>query len=255
MVLTRKNLLQSTFHVLTFTGLASGVALAQTAPASMPTEANLGSSTLNLSLPDVTVVAQKLDAARSAIEPSLGATKYNFTRKSLATIPQGRNAPLNQVLLQAPGVAQDSFGQIHVRGDHNEVQYRLDGVELPEGLSVFGQALETRFAHSMSLITGALPAQYGFLQAGVVDITTKSGTTDPGGEISMYGGTRGYLQPSFSYGGRSAGRLFLHRRLPTKSGRHRESAGSSNPIHDTSTQYHGLGAYSPPSSIRRRASA
>ena len=79
MTLTRKTLLQSTFYVLTFTGLASGVALAQTAPENAPTEANLGSGTLNLSLPDVTVVAQKLDAARSSIEPSLGATKYNFT--------------------------------------------------------------------------------------------------------------------------------------------------------------------------------
>ena len=105
------------------------------------------------------------------------------------------------MLLQAPGVAQDSYGQIHVRGDHDEVQYRLNGVELPEGLSVFGQVLETRFAHSMSLLTGALPAEYGFLQAGVVDIQTNSGTNDPGGEVSMEGGSRGYLEPSFSYGG------------------------------------------------------
>ena len=71
------------------------------------------------------------------------------------------------MLLQAPGVAQDSFGQVHVRGDHANVQYRINGVELPEGLSVFGQALETRFARSISLITGALPAQYGFQTAGV----------------------------------------------------------------------------------------
>ena len=55
----------------------------------------------------------------------------------------------------------------------------------------------------MSLITGALPAQYGFLQAGVVDIQTKSGETDPGGEISMEGGSRGYLEPTFCYGGAS----------------------------------------------------
>ena len=145
------------------------------------------------------------------------------------------------MLLQAPGVAQDSFGQIHVRGDHNEVQYRLDGVQLPEGLSVFGQALETRFAHSVSLITGALPAEYGFLQAAVVDITTKSGTTDPGGEISIYGGARDYFQPSFSYGGR-AGAVdyfvtgdFLHDRVGIEN-----PDGGFNATHDLSNQYHGL---------------
>ena len=187
-------------------------------------------------------VTVRLDRARSDLEPDLGATIYRFGRGSLETLPQGDNTPLNQVLLQAPGVAQDSYGQIHVRGDHNEVQFRLDGVQLPEGLSVFGQALETRFAHSLSLITGALPAQYGFDTAGVIDITTKSGTTDPGGEISIYGGERDYFQPSFSYGGHT-GNVdyfvtgdFLHDRVGIEN-----SVGSLNAIHDLSNQTHGIG--------------
>ena len=189
---------------------------------------------------NITVTA-RLDQARSALQPDLGATVYRFGRGTLQTLPQGDNVPLNQVLLQAPGVAQDSFGQLHVRGDHNEVQFRLDGVQLPEGLSVFGQALQTRFAHSLSLITGALPAQYGFDTAAVVDITTKSGTTDPGGEISIYGGARDYLQPSFSYGGR-AGAVdyfvtgdFLHNRVGIEN-----PTNSFNPVHDLSNQTHGL---------------
>src|SRR6202162_2346660 len=128
------------------------------------------------------VIAKQLDIARQQIQPSLGATTYNFSPQALEEVPQGANAPLNQVLLQAPGVAQDSFGQIHLRGEHANVQFRLNGVELPEGLSVFGQAIESRFANSMTLITGALPAQYGFQTAGVVDIQTKTGATNPGGE-------------------------------------------------------------------------
>ena len=186
-------------------------------------------------------VTVRLDRARSALEPDLGATVYRFGRGSLETLPQGDNAPLNQVLIQAPGVAQDSFGQIHVRGDHNEIQFRLDGVQLPEGLSVFGQALETRFAHSLSLITGALPAQYGFDTAAVIDLTTKSGTTDPGGEISIYGGARDYFQPSFSYGGHT-GNVdyfvtgdFLHDRVGIEN-----PVGTLNPIHDLSNQTHGI---------------
>jgi hypothetical protein len=66
-----------------------------------------------------------------------------------------------------------------LRGEHANLQYRLNGAELPEGLSVFGQALISRFANSISLITGALPAQYGFQTAGVVDIQTKTGITNP----------------------------------------------------------------------------
>ena len=75
------------------------------------------------------------------------------------------------MLLRAPGVVQDSFGQIHVRGDHGNLQYRLDGVQLPEGLSLFSNVLATRYANKMSLLTGALPAQYGLQTAGIVDIT------------------------------------------------------------------------------------
>ncbi len=190
---------------------------------------------------DVDVYVHKLDQARSQLEPSLGATTYDFSRKTIEALPQGDNAPLNDTLLQAPGVAQDSFGQIHVRGDHNEVQFRLDGVQLPEGLAVFGQSLETRFAHSLLLITGSLPAQYGFDTAAVVDIITKTGRTDPGGEISIYGGARDYFQPSISYGG-SMGAIdyfytgdFLHNRVGIEN-----PTGSFNPIHDLSNQTHGI---------------
>jgi outer membrane receptor protein involved in Fe transport len=187
------------------------------------------------------VVARQLDIARQQIQPSLGATTYTFSPQSLQDIPQGANAPLNQVLLQAPGVAQDSFGQIHVRGEHANVQYRINGVELPEGLSVFGQALESRFANSISLITGALPAQYGFQTAGVVDIQTKTGTTNPGAAISMYGGSWGWLQPSFEEGGRS-GPVdwyvtgdFLHNNRGIEN-----PTSSYSAVHDTTNQFHGL---------------
>ncbi|MBS4074474.1 TonB-dependent receptor [Ameyamaea chiangmaiensis] len=188
------------------------------------------------------VVNAHLDQRRAALQPSTGATTYRFSRQDLETIPGGDNAPLNGVLLQAPGVAQDSYGQIHVRGDHNEVQFRLDGVGLPEGMSVFGQALMTRFAHSMSLTTGALPSEYGFLQAGVIDISTKNGSADRGGEVSIYGGARDYFFPSLQYGGH-AGKWdffatgdFVHDRVGIEN-----PTSSFNALHDLSNQYHFLG--------------
>ena len=116
--------------------------------------------------------------------------------------PQGDNQPFNQLLLQAPGVAQDSFGQLHVRGDHANLQFRLNGVILPEGINVFGQALQTRLANSVSLITGALPAQYGLRTAGIIDIQTKTGTLNPGGSFTLYGGSQSTFQPSAEWGGR-----------------------------------------------------
>lgn len=124
----------------------------------------------DLALDDVQVTARRLDAARLSIQPSLGATRTDFSRTAIETIPQGDNAALNSVLLRAPGVVQDAFGNVLIRGDHRNVQYRINGVQLPEGLSGFASTLQARFASQVSLVTGALPAQYGFRTAGVVDI-------------------------------------------------------------------------------------
>ena len=150
--------------------------------------------------PEVVVTARRLDAAREAIEPSLGASSYTVPQALIANLPGGSNARLSQVVLQTPGVAQDSFGQLHIRGDHGDIQYRLNNVILPEGLAVFGQTLSPRLASSLQLITGALPAQYGLRTAGVIDITTKTGM-QPGGEVGVYGGGTGQITPSIEYGG------------------------------------------------------
>ena len=53
----------------------------------------------------------------------------------------------------------------------------------------------------MRLITGSLPAAYGFRTAGVVDIKTKSGAFDNGGTAEVYGGSYDTVRPSFEYGG------------------------------------------------------
>jgi len=144
-----------------------GAALAQTnAP---PAATNSVISTNATRLEDVTVYG-RLDEARINIATDVGANSYTISSNQLAAQAQGLNAPVNQVLLRAPGVSQDSFGQIHVRNEHAFLQYRINDVILPEGIAVFGQELDTRFIGSLELLDGALPAEYGFRNAGVVDI-------------------------------------------------------------------------------------
>src|SRR5258708_34053851 len=95
-------------------GLVAAVApaAAQTPPPPPLTDPSLG----------ITVTATRLDEARSAIQPSLGATTYGFTPRTIGNVPLGENAPLNQVLLRAPGEVPHSFGQIHVRTAIGNVQ-------------------------------------------------------------------------------------------------------------------------------------
>ena len=99
------------------THLIAGAATAQ--------EASPGEAGVSL---DLNVVAKQLDIARSEIQPSLGATVYDFSRQAIETQPQGDNQPFNRLLLQPPGVSQDSFGQLHVRNEHANTQFRINGV-------------------------------------------------------------------------------------------------------------------------------
>ncbi|MEI9989473.1 MAG: TonB-dependent receptor [Rhizomicrobium sp.] len=189
----------------------------------------------------VVVTAAKLNAARLGIQAQVGASTYTISDKAIEAQPGGDNNLLNQVVLQAPGVAQDSFGQLHVRGEHNGLQYRLNGIIIPEGISVFGQTLDPRLVGSLKLITGALPAEYGLRTAGIIDIQTKSGVFQPGGDVSVYGGSHNEVQTSASYGGSDGGlNYFVSGDYTTNSLGIESPDGSSDPLHDRTKQYHGF---------------
>jgi outer membrane receptor protein involved in Fe transport len=184
---------------------------------------------------------KRLNEVRTGIQTQTGASVYTLDEAAIKAVPGGDNTLLNQVILQAPEVAQDSFGQFHIRGEHNGLQYRLNGIILPEGISVFGQSLDPRLISSMSLITGALPAEYGLRTAGIIDITTKNGALAPGGSVSMYGGSHGTVQPSFNYAGSSGSFNYFVAGDYLSNGLGIESPdGRSNPIHDDTKQYHGF---------------
>ncbi|MFK4979953.1 hypothetical protein, partial [Klebsiella pneumoniae] len=68
---------------------------------------------------DIVVTAARLDAAREHIQPSLGASNFEISSATIKALPGGENQQFNQILLQAPGVVQDGFGQFHIRDDHN----------------------------------------------------------------------------------------------------------------------------------------
>jgi outer membrane receptor protein involved in Fe transport len=181
-------------------GATSGPASATVAQAA---QTGTLAATTPQTLETIEVVAKtkKLDEARNGLSPDTGSTIYRFDKKDIANLPLGDSTPLNQVILQAPGAVQDSFGQLHVRGDHSNLQYRVNGVMIPEAISGFGQALDTRFADQINILTGALPAQYGYRTAGIVDIQSKGTAFENGGRISLTGGSHDHQEVSAELGG------------------------------------------------------
>ena len=197
-----------------------------------------------LTLKSVVVTALRLDQERAGIETQTGASSYTISSAEIAAEPGGANVQLNQVLLQAPDVVQDSFGQLHVRGDHNDLQYRLNGIILPEGISVFSQTLDPRLIASLNLLTGALPAEYGLETAGIIDLTTQTGLLKPGGYVSMYGGSHSTLEPAAEYSGSTGSLSYFVSADMLRNDLGIESPdGSSEPLHDHSTQGHAFGYF------------
>ena len=187
----------------TATSVAAPAASTTETPAAVTAEAPTASNTAVLGT--VKVQTQRLNRARDTLNPETGTSSYHFDTQTIAALPQGENTSLQNLVLQAPGVAKDSFGQLHVRGDHLDLQYRINGTIVPEFINGFGDALGTRFIQKMDFLSGSLPAQFGYRTAGVINITANSGIALEGGAVDLYGGSRGTFEPSAEYGGTSGG--------------------------------------------------
>ncbi|HUZ30637.1 MAG TPA: TonB-dependent receptor [Xanthobacteraceae bacterium] len=147
--------------------------------------------------------ANSFDQARSGLYTTIGTASDALSHDTIEILPQGANAPVEKILLQAPGVSQDSAasGLLHVRNDHANVQFRINGVMLPDGVTGFGSIFDADYIGSIALITGALPAEFGMRTVGLVDITTRTDLFNNSGTVGVYGGSHGTFTPYFDYGG------------------------------------------------------
>ncbi len=150
---------------------------------------------------------ERFNQQRDNLLPKTGTTSSQVNNKEIDAAPGGANQSVSDILVSRfPAVSQDSTsaGDYHVRNEHANVQFRINGILLPDGVSGFAQFLETGFIGKMALITGALPAQYGLHNTAILDITSKDFTTNPNqGSIGLYGGSQGTITPTVEYGGKA----------------------------------------------------
>ncbi|MGA9723007.1 MAG: TonB-dependent receptor, partial [Candidatus Binatus sp.] len=192
-------------------------------------------------------LTMQVSAARISAQNGLtlsGAGKYTMTSSDISNLPQGEATPLNQVLLQMPGVALDQNQEIHIRGEHAGIQYQMNGILLPLDINndpTFTQLLNSYFVKSVSLIDGVLPAEYGYRTSGVIEIRTKNGCDDAHNEFTIYGGQRDTVQPSFQLGGCSGNFSYYLTGVYTHSNLGLSSATRGpDPIHDGTNQGQGF---------------
>jgi len=147
------------------------------------------------------IKANKINSSRSSVSPKTGTTAFNFGTEDIDNLPQGQMTPFNQLLARAPSVVQSADNKISVRGEQGNLQYRINGVMLPDAVGSFGQIIDAHFVKDATLLTGAMSAQYGFKNAGVVDIKTKVGSETTQNRSEVMAGNFGTLAANHQISG------------------------------------------------------
>ena len=91
---------------------------------------------------------------------------------------QYHGAPTNttsQILQQSiAGAARAPTGEVHIRGQHAEYTYYVDGVPVPSGISgSLNELFEPAVVNEIDFITGGWDAEYGNKNSAIVNITTR----------------------------------------------------------------------------------
>ncbi len=152
-----------------------------------------------------TVVIEATALAGPAVSPT-GANQYSASAEDIAATPQGKTAPLTDVLAQMPGVAIDQNQQIHIRNTEGpQFQYQINGVLIPLDVNTnppFLSMINPLFIKRLDLLDGVLPSRYSYATGGVVSIQTKDGCEQSSsGDVSLRAGQRDTLEPSLEFAG------------------------------------------------------
>jgi hypothetical protein len=125
--------------------------------------------------------------------------QQTFDLESYHSSPTGSVIQLVQENLA--GTAKAPTGEIHIRGQHGEFTYLIDGIPIP--LGVFGglnEIVDPKVISKVTFYTGGFPAEFGGQIAGLMDIQNR---VPPGKfhlDLSTYGGS--YLTSGDSLGSR-----------------------------------------------------
>jgi len=91
-------------------------------------------------------------------------------QQRITTLP-GRS--LADVVNTEPGWLLEANGILHPRGSEYQVQYVVDGLPITDNRSPsFAPELDADDVHSMSILTGGYPAEYGRKLGGVIEVVT-----------------------------------------------------------------------------------
>jgi hypothetical protein len=96
----------------------------------------------------------------------------------------------SQIVQQSiAGAARAPTGEVHIRGQHAEYTYYVDGVPVPPGISgSLNELFDPQVVNQISFQTGGWDAEYGGRNTAVINVATKIPSGGFHGSFTGYGG-------------------------------------------------------------------
>ena len=119
----------------------------------------------------VTLTAVEVNAASPiAIDTRSGDQTYSQERAHSAPTTAS-----SQIIQQSvAGAVRAPTGEVHIRGQHAEYTYFLDGVPVPSGISgSLNELFDPQIVNTINFKTGGWDAEYGQKNAAIIDVTTR----------------------------------------------------------------------------------
>lgn len=144
-------------------------------------------------------VATSLQAVQvTATEPVAVDTRtgdQTFTQNDSHAAPTTTTSQLVQQSIA--GAARAPTGEVHIRGQHDEYTYYIDGVPVPSGVSgSLNELFDPAVTQSIDFQTGGWDAEYGGKNTAIINIQTKIPAGPVHAEESTYGGSYNALGQS-----------------------------------------------------------
>jgi hypothetical protein len=148
-------------------------------------------SSKSIELGEVTISGDRTEKISTTIDINTG--RQVFETETYHASPLGTMTSL--ITQNLAGAVRAPTGEVHIRGQHGEFSYLVDGIPIP--LGVFGglnEIVDSKVIEQVTFYTGGFPAEYGGQITGVMDIQNKVPTGSFHLDISTFAGS--YLTSS-----------------------------------------------------------
>ena len=112
---------------------------------------------VSLTLAITREIALEIVSPLPAIQYKASSETYQLSRKEIEALPRGNNNDVYDVLLTVPSVVYGALKQTHIRQDHANQQFRIDGIPIPDTVTgAFADIVPPRAWERADIILGGM---------------------------------------------------------------------------------------------------